>query len=399
MRWLSWCWSPARDRRAVTENPADGVAALRAAQRQKVDNAMTTLNLPRGPVMVDVAGFALTERERARLSHPLVGGVILFRRNFQNIEQLRALTAEIRALRSPHLLIAVDHEGGRVQRFLDGFTRLPPMNVLGEAWDADREQALKLAETVGYVLAAELSACGVDLSFTPVLDLAWGRCAVIGNRSFHRDPEAVSQLAEALQQGLGRGGMASCGKHYPGHGYVEGDSHHLMPEDGRSLADIERDDLVPFARLAAAGMGAVMPAHVLYPAVDAQPAGFSRVWLQDILRGKLGFDGVIFSDALDMAGAAGAGSYVQRADLALCAGCDMVLVCNQPDEADAMLAALTPPAQPRLADRLARMAAKSRAEDWQRVIASPDFAAAQAAVSRLAMPRDALAGPQVGEAH
>nr|WP_199068327.1 beta-N-acetylhexosaminidase [Chromobacterium sp. ASV5] len=360
---------------------------------------MTTLNLPRGPVMVDVAGFALTERERARLSHPLVGGVILFRRNFQNIEQLRALTAEIRALRSPHLLIAVDHEGGRVQRFLDGFTRLPPMNVLGEAWDADREQALKLAETVGYVLAAELSACGVDLSFTPVLDLAWGRCAVIGNRSFHRDPEAVSQLAEALQQGLGRGGMASCGKHYPGHGYVEGDSHHLMPEDGRSLADIERDDLVPFARLAAAGMGAVMPAHVLYPAVDAQPAGFSRVWLQDILRGKLGFDGVIFSDALDMAGAAGAGSYVQRADMALCAGCDMVLVCNQPDEADAMLAALTPPAQPRLADRLARMAAKSRAEDWQRVIASPDFAAAQAAVSRLAMPRDALAGPQVGEAH
>lgn len=359
----------------------------------------TTLNLPRGPVMVDVAGFSLTEAERARLSHPLVGGIILFRRNFQNIDQLRALTAEIRALRSPHLLIAVDHEGGRVQRFLDGFTRLPPMSVLGEAWDRDQEEARKLAETVGYVLAAELSACGIDLSFTPVLDLDWERCAVIGNRSFHRDPEAVAELAEALQQGLGRGGMMSCGKHYPGHGYVEGDSHHLMPQDDRSLAEIERDDLVPFARLADAGMGAVMPAHVLYPAVDSQPAGFSKVWLTDILRGKIGFDGVIFSDALDMAGAAGAGTYVQRADAALAAGCDMVLVCNQPEEADTMLAALLPPPQPKLAERLERMAGKSRAEDWQRLIATPDFAAAQAVVKQLAMPKDALAGPQVGEAH
>ncbi|WP_168194913.1 beta-N-acetylhexosaminidase [Chromobacterium phragmitis] len=358
----------------------------------------TTLNIPRGPVMVDIAGFSLTEPERARLSHPLVGGIILFRRNFQNIEQLRALTADIRALRSPHLLIAVDHEGGRVQRFLDGFTRLPPMKVLGDAWDADREQARKLAETVGYVLAAELSACGVDLSFTPVLDLDWERCAVIGNRAFHRDPEAVAELAEALQQGLGRGGMMSCGKHYPGHGYVEGDSHHLMPRDDRSLAQIERDDLVPFARLADAGMGAVMPAHVLYPAVDSQPAGFSKIWLTDILRGKIGFDGVIFSDALDMAGAAGAGTYVQRADAALAAGCDMVLVCNQPAEADTMLAALTPPQQPKLAERLERMAGKSRAEDWQRLIAAPDFAAAQAVVKQLAMPKDALTGPQVGEA-
>ncbi|MEN3810012.1 beta-N-acetylhexosaminidase [Chromobacterium piscinae] len=359
----------------------------------------TTLNLPRGPVMVDVAGFSLTEAERARLSHPLVGGIILFRRNFQNIDQLRALTAEIRALRSPHLLIAVDHEGGRVQRFLDGFTRLPPMSVLGEAWDRDQEEARKLAETVGYVLAAELSACGIDLSFTPVLDLDWERCAVIGNRSFHRDPEAVAELAEALQQGLGRGGMMSCGKHYPGHGYVEGDSHHLMPQDDRSLAQIEQDDLVPFARLADAGMGAVMPAHVLYPSVDSQPAGFSKVWLTDILRGKIGFDGVIFSDALDMAGAAGAGTYVQRADAALAAGCDMVLVCNQPEEADTMLAALLPPPQPKLAERLERMAGKSRAEDWQRLIATPDFAAAQAVVKQLAMPKDALAGPQVGEAH
>lgn len=358
-----------------------------------------TLNLPRGPVMVDVAGFSLTEAERARLSHPLVGGIILFRRNFQNIEQLRALTAEIRALRSPHLLIAVDHEGGRVQRFLDGFTRLPPMNVLGEAWDQDQEEARKLAETVGYVLAAELSACGIDLSFTPVLDLDWERCAVIGNRAFHRDPEAVAELAEALQQGLGRGGMMSCGKHYPGHGYVEGDSHHLMPQDDRSLSEIERDDLVPFARLAEAGMGAVMPAHVLYPSVDSQPAGFSKVWLTDILRGKIGFDGVIFSDALDMAGAAGAGTYVQRADAALAAGCDMVLVCNQPEEADTMLAVLVPPPQPKLAERLERMAGKSRAEDWQRLIATPDFAAAQAVVKQLAMPKDVLAGPQVGEAH
>ncbi|MCD5364165.1 MULTISPECIES: beta-N-acetylhexosaminidase [Chromobacterium] len=353
--------------------------------------------LPRGPVMAGVAGLRLTDEEKRRLAHPLVGGVILFRRNFQDIEQLKALTAEIRALRSPHLLIAVDHEGGRVQRFLDGFTRLPPMQVLGRMWEQNRAAALVQAENVGYVLAAELSACGIDLSFTPVLDLDWGRCAVIGNRSFHRDPAIVAELAEALQRGLARGGMSTCGKHFPGHGFVEGDSHHLMPEDGRSLAELEADDLIPFGRLAAAGMGSVMPAHVLYPAVDAQPAGFSQVWLQQVLRGRLGFDGVIFSDALDMEGAAGAGSFVQRADAALAAGCDMVLVCNDPQQTDLILAHLRPPAQPELARRLERMA--GRAADWAAELAGPAFAAARAQVERLTMPADAMRGPDVGEAN
>ena len=358
----------------------------------------STVSLPRGPVMVDVAGFALTDAERARLCHPLVGGVILFRRNFENIEQLKALTAEIRALRTPHLLIAVDHEGGRVQRFLDGFTRLPPMRVLGEAWQRDPREAERLAETVGYVLAAELRACGVDLSFTPVLDLDWGRCAVIGNRSFSRAPEVVSALALALQRGLQHGGMATCGKHFPGHGYVEGDSHHVIPVDERSLDELMADDIQPFARLSASGLTSVMPAHVVYPQVDDQPAGFSRIWLQDILRRRVGFDGVIFSDDLCMEGAAGAGGIADRARSAFAAGCDMALVCNRPDLADELLATLADPAIAGLAERLARMEGQGEQVEWETTLNSADFAAARATVARLAMPADALKGPAVGEA-
>ncbi|WP_293764800.1 beta-N-acetylhexosaminidase [uncultured Aquitalea sp.] len=360
---------------------------------------MQTLHAPRGPVMVDVAGFSLTDEEKSRLSHPLVGGVILFRRNFENIEQLKALTAEIRALRSPHLLIAVDHEGGRVQRFLEGFTRLPPMSVLGALWDQAPDRACEEARQVGQVLAAELRACGVDLSFTPVLDLDWGRCAVIGNRAFHRQPEVVSALAEALQQGLAEGGMATCGKHFPGHGHVAGDSHFVMPEDSRSLAQLEADDLLPFARLVARGLASVMPAHVVYPAVDSRPAGFSPIWLQDILRGKLGFDGVIFSDDLGMEGAAGAGGFVQRAEAALAAGCDMVLVCNKPERADEVLAGLQAPAQPELARRLENMAGKGEQVDWEARVRSQSFVAMQQRVAALGLPKDALAGPAVGEAH
>lgn len=359
----------------------------------------STVSLPRGPVMVDVAGFALTDVERERLRHPLVGGVILFRRNFQNVEQLKALTAEIRALRTPHLLIAVDHEGGRVQRFLDGFTRLPPMRVLGEAWQHDPDEAESLAETVGYVLAAELRACGIDLSFTPVLDLDWGRCAVIGNRSFGRDPEVVSALALALQRGLKKGGMATCGKHFPGHGYVEGDSHHVIPVDERSLDQLMADDIQPFVRLAAAGLTSVMPAHVVYPQVDAQPAGFSRIWLQDILRGQVKFDGVIFSDDLCMEGAAGVGGIAERASAAFAAGCDMALVCNRPDLADELLATLADPAIAELAQRLERMVGQGEQAAWERLLSSDaGFAAARDTVARLAMPADALKGPAVGEA-
>lgn len=348
--------------------------------------------------MIDVAAFTLTAEERTRLCHPLVGGVILFRRNFQSVEQLQALTAEIRALRSPHLLIAVDHEGGRVQRFIDGFTRLPPMRVLGEAWDANPKKAQALTRQVGYVLAAELRACGVDLSFTPVLDLDWGHSAVIGNRSFHRDHAVVIELALALQEGLAAGGMATCGKHFPGHGFASGDSHLTMPRDERTLAQLQADDLQPFAQLANAGMAAVMPAHVVYPAVDSLPAGFSRVWLQDILRGDLGFEGVIFTDDLTMEGAAGAGGIASRAQAAFLAGCDMALVCNRPDLADELLASLPDPQVERLAAKLARMAGQGEQANWQALLLTDSFATARALVQQLTMPADVLAGPKVGEA-
>jgi beta-N-acetylhexosaminidase len=354
--------------------------------------------MARGPVMVGVDGLSLSAQERARLSHPAVGGVILFRRNFASVAQVSALCAEIHAIRTPALLIAVDHEGGRVQRFLSGFTRLPPMRVLGSLWQNDPEQACARAETVGYVLAAELRACGVDLSFTPVLDLDWSKSAIIGDRSFGRAPEAVTALALALRHGLKRGGMASCGKHFPGHGGVEADSHLAVPVDERTLAELERDDLQPFAQLAAAGMEAVMPAHVVYRQVDALPAGFSRVWLQDILRGELQFDGVIFSDDLGMEGAAGVGGFVERGRVALAAGCDMVLVCNRPDMAEQLLAELAPPENVDLACRLARMQGGGTPEAWQSVLRTPAFAASQQEVSGLAPEERSIAGPAVGEA-
>ncbi|TDR79870.1 beta-N-acetylhexosaminidase [Paludibacterium purpuratum] len=356
-------------------------------------------NLPLGPVMVGVAGLVLSEQERQTLSHPKVGGVILFRRNFESIEQLCALTREIRALRNPALVVAVDHEGGRVQRFLPGFTRLPPMRRLGELWQQDAELARARAETVGYVLAAELRACGLDLSFTPVLDLDWSRCAVIGDRAFAADPEVVAELALALQRGLARGGMSSCGKHFPGHGWVEGDSHHVTPRDERTLDAIRRADLLPFARMAKAGMGSVMPAHVVYPAVDALPAGFSRIWLQDVLRGELAFDGVIFSDDLGMEGAAVAGGIVERARAALDAGCDMVLLCNRPDLLDTLLAELPAPPCEALARRLARMHGQRDAAHWQGVLQSVEFADCQQVVRAMAPDERTIAGPAVGEAH
>lgn len=356
------------------------------------------LNLPRGPLMVGVAGMALTAEERETLRHPMVGGVILFRRNYQSVDQLKALTAEIHAVRSPALLIAVDHEGGRVQRFLDGFTRLPPMSVLGQRWHQDRAGALEAAQTVGYVLAAELRACGVDLSFTPVLDLDWSRSAVIGNRAFGADPEQVVELARALQRGLHQGGMASCGKHFPGHGWVAGDSHHVMPVDERPLDTIRSQDLVPFARMAATGMAAVMPAHVVYPAVDDQPAGFSRRWLQEILRGELKFDGVIFSDDLCMEGAAGAGGIVERARAAFEAGCDMALVCNRPDLAAELMQKLPDPQIPGLAERLRRAEGTGERSGWEAIVGSAAFADCQRLVAALVPDAHSMRGVDVGEA-
>ena len=311
--------------------------------------------LPRGPVMLGVEGLQLSEDDLRRLVDPLVGGVILFARNFESSAQLKALTAEINGLRAPALLIAVDHEGGRVQRFRTGFSAIPPMRVLGEQWDRDIAGAAREASRIGRTIAEELRAHGVDFSFTPVLDLNHGPSAVIGDRALHRNPNAAAHLAVALRAGLRVGGMSAVGKHFPGHGFVAADSHTELPVDERSLAEIAADDLVPFGVLAQCGLEAIMPAHVIYPAVDEAPAGYSRRWLQEILRGQLGFDGLIFSDDLGMAGAQGVGDLVSRAEASLAAGCDMVLACNDFAGADHLLASFNPAPGRELARRAAAM--------------------------------------------
>jgi len=287
------------------------------------------------PVVLDIAGTALSSDDRRRLLHPLTGGVILFGRNWQDRQQLCELTAHIKALR-PDLLVCVDQEGGRVQRFrTDGFVELPPMSVFGQLVDVGGEglsaallHAMDLATACGHVLAAQLRACGVDFSFTPVLDLNYGTSRVIGDRAFHRSPEVVSLLARALIHGLARVGVRNCGKHFPGHGFVAADSHTDVPVDGRTLEPILQQDALPYAWLASC-LDSVMPAHVVYAGVDGVPAGFSAHWLQDVLRGQLGFSGAIFSDDLSMEGAKVAGTAVEAAICALDAGCDMVLLCNQ----------------------------------------------------------------------
>ncbi len=293
---------------------------------------------PHAPLILDIAGTALTAADRKRLQNPLTGGIILFARNWENRVQLSALCAAIKAVRAD-LLICVDHEGGRVQRFrTDGFTHLPPMRALGQLWmkdggaGASALAATDAATAAGYVLGAELRACGVDFSFTPVLDLDWGESSVIGDRAFHRDPRVVALLAKSLMHGLLQAGVANCGKHFPGHGYVRADSHTDIPVDGRGLKAILADDAAPYPWLSTT-LTSVMPAHVVYPKVDSRPAGFSGKWLGDILRGKLGFGGAIFSDDLSMAGArlidGREVTYSQAAVTALAAGCDMVLLCNQ----------------------------------------------------------------------
>jgi beta-N-acetylhexosaminidase len=313
-----------------------------------------------GPVMVDVGGMELTPDDIERLQHPQVGGVILFARNFAAPLQLIQLTHSIRELRTPALLIAVDHEGGRVQRFRHGFTAIPPMRELGKLWDRDPAQAIAAARGCGFVMGSELQAHGVDFSFAPVLDVDYGESSVIGDRALHADPNVIAVLAEALQAGLNAAGMSSVGKHFPGHGYVRADSHHEIPVDERSLAEITARDLVPFQRMARSGLGGVMPAHVIYPKVDSKPAGFSSVWLQKILREKIGFQGVIFSDDLMMEGASTAGGIVARANAALNAGCDMALLGNDSRAQDTLLEGLERrPVAPTLAKRLERMRGKA----------------------------------------
>lgn len=284
------------------------------------------------PLIIDIAGLSLTKTDRRRLKHPLVGGIILFARNWQDRAQLSALCRDIKKVRRD-LLICVDHEGGRVQRFrTDGFTHLPPMRALGEQWMKDPLAATNAATACGYVLATELRACGVDFSFTPVLDLDFGESSVIGDRALARDPRVATLLAKSLMHGLRLAGMASCGKHFPGHGFVKADSHTEIPVDKRSLKAILADDAAPYGWLSTA-LDSVMPAHVIYPKVDSRPAGFSAKWLGDILRGRLRFNGAVFSDDLSMAGArlidGREVSYTEAAVTALNAGCDLVLLCNQ----------------------------------------------------------------------
>lgn len=342
---------------------------------------MKPVQLPLGPVMIDIAGTTLSDLDRERLCHPLVGGMILFSRNYVSRDQLTALCGEIHALREPPLLIAVDHEGGRVQRFRDGFTRLPAMRRLGELHAQNPEAALAAARATGEVLAVELLACGVDFSFTPVLDLDYGNSTVIGDRSFGRDPDTVAALANALVEGMHAAGMKSCGKHFPGHGHVAADSHVALPVDERSLEALQ-EDMSAFRQ---GRVDAIMPAHVIYPAVDARPAGFSPVWLK-ILREELGFDGVIFSDDLSMEGASVAGGILERASAAWQAGCDMLLVCNAPEAAGQVLSQWKFGVDSARSARIAGLLpAASRRMAWSEMLENPKYRQNLAKLSKHAL--------------
>ena len=301
---------------------------------------MRRIKQPLGTVVLDPTGLALTDDDRKRLRHPAAGGVILFAHNYESPEQLLALTAEISGMRDPELPICVDHEGGRVQRFKQGFTTIPPMRQLGVLWDRDKETAKRAARAAGVVIGAELGSHGVDFSFTPCLDLDYGTSAVIGHRAFHYDPNAVGVLASQLVEGLADCGMPAVGKHFPGHGFAAADSHVAVPTDERPTKDLFKKDLVPYQATIKSGLAGVMPAHVIYPQADKEPAGYSRYWLQEVLRGKLGFDGLIFSDDLSMEGASTAGGVPERARAALEAGCDQVLLCQNPQGQDTLLDSL-----------------------------------------------------------
>lgn len=283
--------------------------------------------MPIAPLMLDLEGTVLTAEEKELLQHPFCGGLIFFSRNFESVEQLQVLIDEVRAAAPEDFLISVDHEGGRVQRFREGFTKLPALAKLYEQSE-DEPSALRAAHHHAWLMASELRAMGIDFSFAPVLDLNYGVSEVIGDRAFHSQADIVAKMATSYISGMHDAGMAATGKHFPGHGAVVADSHLEIPVDERGMAALDAADMRPFAHLIGQGMDAVMPAHVIYSEIDSQPAGFSKIWLQKILRQQLGFDGVIFSDDLNMEGASFAGNYAQRAEAAISAGCDMVLVCN-----------------------------------------------------------------------
>ncbi|MGS2723361.1 beta-N-acetylhexosaminidase [Porticoccus sp. GXU_MW_L64] len=351
--------------------------------------------MPIGPLMLDLEGVALSADERELLQQPQVGGVIFFARNFESRQQICALVDDIRAIR-PELLLAVDQEGGRVQRFKAGFTRLPAMQTLGDFYRQDTEQGLALCRDTGWLMASEIRACGIDFSFAPVLDLDKDSCTVIANRAFSDNPEQMVACAGAFIDGMAEAGMAATGKHFPGHGAVRADSHLETPFDQRPLDAIRSNDLIPFARLAGR-CTAVMPAHIVFPQVVPESVGFSRFWLQDILRGELGFDGVIFSDDLSMKGADVAGSYAEKAAAALNAGCDMVLACNCREGALEVLAHLQENMQQEMQqetqkkalqqplpspERLQRMAGRGTV-DWQQLRSNPRYLNTQTRLQQL----------------
>lgn len=332
-----------------------------------------------GPLMIDLLGKELLPEERELLKHPLVGGIILFTRNFDSREQIAHLIAEVRAVRKPPLLVAVDYEGGRVQRFRKDFTVLPPMRLIGQAYDQNHQAGLELARQSGWLLAAELRAVGIDLSFGPVVDLDYGASSVIGDRAFHRDARVVGDLAVAMMHGMRDAGMCAVAKHFPGHGAVVADSHIALPVDRRRYVDMS-NDIHPYTRLIANQLPAVMAAHVVFEQVDSVPASFSRKWLVDELRGKLGFTGAVFSDDLSMEGASIMGPIPQRARKALAAGCDMVLICNQRDAALQTLQQLDIEPDPVSLMRLARLHGLPGLNQ-QELLASTQWQSAVAAVS------------------
>lgn len=336
-----------------------------------------------GQIMLGIDGHELEAQEREFLQHPQVGGVILFTRNYYDQAQLQELVRQIHALRRPQLLVAVDQEGGRVQRFKGEFTRLPPPGVLASIYDSNPQQARQLAETLGWLMAAEQRAVGIDLSFAPVLDLGRGISQVIGDRAFHAEPQAVSELAQAYARGMRRAGMAATGKHFPGHGSIVPDSHLELPRDERPWGDLQLEDMVPFERMIRNGIAALMMAHVIYPAIDNLPASFSRAWVDGILRNRLGFQGAVFSDDLGMEAASCIGDYPARTLAALEAGCDMVLLCNEPAQVAAVLDAVPATPEPVASMRLARLRGRIGTPEWAALRGTPEWRAAAATAAAL----------------
>jgi beta-N-acetylhexosaminidase len=334
-----------------------------------------------GPLMIDLRGTAIADDEREWLKSPLVGGVILFTRNFESREQLSRLVAELHQIRQPPLLVTVDHEGGRVQRFREPFFRLPPFRALGRLHDEDAKLALKTAEHFGWLMAAELRAVGIDMSFTPCVDLDLGLSEVIGDRALHADPRVVAALARRIAAGAKRAGMATTAKHFPTHAGARSDSHTEFAVDRRDYEQLA-DDLAPYRELIANGLQAVMIAHVSFPAVDETPASLSRWWIEEQLRGVLAFSGAVITDDVSMVGAAVVGAVVERVRRALAAGCDLVLLCNSPDEVPGVLDALNGYENPPAQLRLTRLHGRGEL-DWNELHASPDWRKARAAIAPL----------------